>query len=184
MRVRSGIFESRWRMHRIALALFLVALAGCTSDVSDLQAFVEAEKAKQPGAIEPLPQIKPYEGFVYRAHDLRAPFTPDTQGDRQQSDQMASNSGIQPDFNRNREYLETFPLDALLMVGTLEIRGSQFGLVRDPDGAIHRVQTENFLGQNHGKITEISEFDIKVTEIIPDGLGGWMERQAGLGLAE
>jgi len=70
------------------------------------------------------------------------------------------------------------------MVGTLEQQGQSWGLVLASDGTIHRVQPNNYLGQNHGKIKQISEFETELTEIVPDGLGGWMERPASLALSE
>lgn len=179
-------FDFRTRKTRIAaIAFALLAAAGCTSDTSDLQQFIAQERAKQPGPIEPLPQIQPYETFTYEAHALRSPFVPDTEFEQDAGGAGAgSGSGIQPDFSRNKEYLEQFPLDALTMVGTVEIQGQSFALVSDPDGAVHRIQPGNYLGQNHGKVASISETQINVTEIIPDGLGGWMERQAAIGLDE
>jgi type IV pilus assembly protein PilP len=173
------------KLRPVALALLPLMLAGCAGDHSDLQQFVAAEKAKKPGPIEPLPQIKPYETFAYDAHNLRSPFTPDTELTQTPDGAgNASGSGISPDFNRNKEYLEQFPLDSLTMVGTIEIRGESFALVSDPDGAVHRVQAGNYVGQNHGKIIAIDDTQITVTEIVPDGLGGWMERQAAIGLDE
>lgn len=168
-----------------ALAAMSVMLAGCTSDISDLERFVAAEKAKRPGSIEPLPQVQPYETYTYQAHELRSPFVPESQPDAGPVTQPQNGSGIQPDFNRNREYLETFPLDALKMVGTIEAAGGRnYAVVVDAEGAVHRVRPGNYLGQNHGKIVSISDTTITVTEIIPDGLGGWMERQAAISLGE
>jgi type IV pilus assembly protein PilP len=70
------------------------------------------------------------------------------------------------------------------MVGTLKRDGNSWALVRMSDSTIHRVKPGNFLGENHGKIVQISESEVELTEIVPDGLGGWMERQAALALSE
>ena len=70
------------------------------------------------------------------------------------------------------------------MVGTLERDGSSWALVRMSDSTIHRVKPGNFAGENHGKIVNITESEIELTEIVEDGLGGWMERQAALALSE
>ena len=58
------------------------------------------------------------------------------------------------------------------------------GLVKDPDGVIHRVHAGNYLGQNYGRITGISEDHIDVVELGPNGSGGWMERPATVALGE
>lgn len=175
------------RFHRLALAVLgSLMLTACANDMSDLQQFVSQEKAKKPGPIEPLPQIRPYESFTYEAQDLRSPFQPDSEapGPESGATASASGNGLKPDTNRNKEYLETFPLDSLDMKGTLVLRSQEYALVRDPDGAVHRVQTGNYLGQNYGQVIGITETEIRLTEIIPDGLGGWMERRAVIGLDE
>ena len=89
-----------------------------------------------------------------------------------------------PDVERSREYLESFPLDTLGMVGTLHINETMYGLVQTSDGLIHRVIPGNYLGQNDGRITEISESEIGLVEIISDGIGGYIERDAAVGLSD
>ena len=91
---------------------------------------------------------------------------------------------MRPDQKRNREFLEQFSLDTLKMVGTLRLGGSIYGLVQTKDGLVHRVSAGNYIGQAEGKITDISPSKISVVEIVPDGLGGYMERPAALALNE
>ena len=93
-------------------------------------------------------------------------------------------SGIAPDFNRRKEELESYSLDSIRMVGILEQLGVTWGLVKTKEGTIHRVKTGNYMGQNHGRIVQISEDRIDLTEIVQDGTGGYSERQASLALAE
>ncbi len=165
------------------LALGLT-LSGCSgSNTQDLQRFVETTRSQQQSKIEPLPEFKPYETYLYQAGELRSPFDPGVPGQTEQI-LTGATSNIHPEANRAREPLEDFPLDTLRMVGTLEQNGQSWGLVLASDATIHRVQPNNYLGQNHGKIKQISEFEIELTEIVPDGLGGWMERPASLALSE
>jgi type IV pilus assembly protein PilP len=146
---------------------------------------VRATKSQQKSSIEPLPEFQPYESFAYQANDLRDPFTAPSFSHAQPSAQTASsNNGIKPDFARPTEPLEEFPLDSLRMVGTLEQHENHWALINDTDGTIHRVQPGNFAGQNHGKITRITEYEVELTEIVPDGIGGWMERQASIAISE
>jgi type IV pilus assembly protein PilP len=70
------------------------------------------------------------------------------------------------------------------MVGTLHIEETMYGLVKTSDGLIHRVIPGNFLGQNDGRITDISESEIELVEIISDGIGGYIERDAAVGLSD
>ena len=172
----------RW----LCIASLSGMLVSCASDpTSDLEEYVRVTKSQQKSSIEPLPEFKPYESFAYQASDLRDPFTPPTFSHAQPSSRMAStNNGIKPDFERPAEPLEEFPLDSLRMVGTLEQHENHWALINDTDGTIHRVQPGNYAGQNHGKIIRITEYEVELTEIVPDGIGGWMERQASIAISE
>jgi len=92
--------------------------------------------------------------------------------------------GVRPDSSRSREFLEGFPLDTLNMVGTLYIGETMYGLVQTADGLIHRVVPGNYLGQNDGRITDISDSEINLVEIISDGIGGYIERDAAISLSD
>ncbi len=164
----------------LVVILAMSALTACSGDMDELDAYINEIKAKPGGRIEPLPEITPYETFTYVAdvEGLRSPFQPDMP-------QAAGPAvgGIEIDEERLPEFLEQFPLDTLRMVGTLELGGSEYGLVQTSDGLVHRVIPGNYMGQNHGRITQISESEISMVEIISDGIGGYIERDAALGLS-
>ena len=161
----------------ICAVLASLAAAGCSSGQSDLQKWIEATKKKPGGRIQPLPEVKPYETFVYGAGTMRSPFQP-------QSLNAANGQNLRPSTRRNREFLEGFSLDTLKMVGTFKVGTQFYGLVQSKDGLVHKVQPGNYLGQNDGKVTEITGGKISVVEIIPDGLGGYIERPASLALSD
>ncbi|UCC13876.1 MAG: pilus assembly protein PilP [Gammaproteobacteria bacterium] len=163
------------------LATLAVGLSGCGRDMSDLEAYIAEVNARPGGRIEPLPVIRPYEAFAYNAFDVRSPFVPDAPV---QDARSGGRDGLRPDSSRNREYLEQFPLDTLEMVGTLTQEGAYYGLVQTGDTLVHRVTVGNYLGQNDGRIIAIDETEIRVVEIIPDGIGGYIERSATIGLGE
>lgn len=169
---------------RIALGVALLGglVAGCGNHAEDLQSYAEQVKARPSGPIEPMPIIKPYETFAYTVTDLRDPFTPPVVPDESRA--QTAGGGLEPDVSRAKEALEEFPLDALRLVGSLERDGSKWSIVKAPGGAIYRVQPGNYLGHNNGKITRISDELIELTEIVEDGQGGWIERQASLALSE
>jgi len=154
------------------------ALTACSSADDELSRFVEETKHEPGGRVEPLPEIKPYETFVYADSEMRSPFMPSAPG------AGAGLAGVRPDARRNREFLEQFSLDTLKMVGTLRLGGAMYGLVQTKDGLVHRVAVGEHLGQAEGKITEISPSKISLIEIVPDSLGGYMERPAALALNE
>ena len=165
----------------LLLAIAALGLAACGSDMDNLDSYINSVKARPGGRIEPLPEITPYEVFTYvaDAEGLRSPFVPDTP---QAAGPAAG--GASPDPDRPAEFLESFPLDTLRMVGTLDINETVYGLVQTSDGLIHRVVPGNYMGQNDGRITEITESEIVLVEIISDGIGGYIERDAAIGLSD
>jgi type IV pilus assembly protein PilP len=163
-------------MQRVTLLLVMGLLAGCSSRDSELNAFIEQTKQEPAGGVEPLPEVKPNDTYTYDVEAMRSPFMPGGSGD--------ASPTVRPDSKRNKEFLEAFALDSMKMVGTMRIRGQYFGLVRASDGLVHRVLPGNYLGLNEGRITRIEPSKISITEIVADGLGGYMERPAGLALDE
>jgi len=162
------------RMIRCILLLVGVGLLGaCSSDMDELQQYIAQIKARKSSKIDPIPQIKQYEAFTYVAGNRREPFTPSVPD-------SGKNDGVRPDMNRNREPLEEFPLDALKMVGLIDYNKVQYAMIKAPDGVIHRVSVGNYMGQNFGKITKISESEVSLDEIVPDGFGGFKEQPASL----
>ena len=159
------------------VAVTLTSVAACGAGTDDLKRELETKKKRPGGRIEPLPEIKPYESFAYDATSLRSPFEPSIPV------VAPGAGGVRPDARRTREFLEGFSLDTLRMVGTLRQQGRTYGLIRTKDGLIHRVLPGNYLGQNDGRVTQIMDAKIAVTEIVPDGLGGYMERPAALALS-
>lgn len=168
------------RLLPVALAAGL-GLTGCSGDMDDLDRYINDVKARPGGRIDPLPEITPYEVFTYIAdtEGYRSPFRPDTP-------QTASGpgGGVRPDSDRSREFLEQFPLDTLSMVGTLDIGNTTYGLVQTQDGLVHRVVPGNYLGQNDGRIVAVTDSEIQVVEIISDGIGGYLEREAAISLSD
>jgi type IV pilus assembly protein PilP len=166
----------RW----LAVAAVTAGVSACGPGTDELQSYIDQVKARPGGRIEPLPEIRPAPSFVYEAGSRRSPFLPDTPQQRVSNDPNAVQG---PDPNRPREFLEQFPLDTLRMVGTLRGQTGSFGLVQTADGLVHRVAVGNHLGQNYGRISAISESEIRLVEVIPDGLGSFIERSAGIGLS-
>jgi len=162
----------------VSLAVLVLSTAGCSRDMDDLLSYIDAVKARPGGRIEPLPQIKPYETFTYQGEGYRSPFVPSRR------ETVGRSSGPRPIANRNKEYLEQFPLDTLTMVGSLKMDGKTYGLVQTQEGIVHRVLPGNFLGQNNGRIVAINDSRILIEELVPDGVGGFFKRSAGIGLSD
>ena len=155
-----------------------VVLTACSSADDELTRFIADTKKEPGGRVEPLPEVKPYETYMYADQDLRSPFMPSSPGSG------AGLAELRPDQHRNREFLEQYSLDTMKMVGSMHLGGQIYGLVQTKDGLVHRVSVGNHIGQNEGKITDITPSKISVLEIVPDGLGGYIERPAALALNE
>lgn len=164
---------------RLSALATLTLLGACVPGTSDLEQEISRVKAQRGAPVDPLPPMKDYEPYPYTSYNMRDPFSAfagDTGGE--------GDAGVTPDSSRVREALEGFPLDALDMVGTMGSEASMVALIKDPDGVVHRVNVENYMGQSEGRITAIYEDRIDLVELIPNGTGGWMERPASIALDE
>jgi len=165
-------------------SLLEFAVACSNEDFSDLNKYIQEVKARPKGAIEPLPENKVVESFVFKPDGLRDPFVPMEKTNENGSYDATGGSGIRPDMERRKEELEAYSLDTLRMVGTLTNQKGLWALIKAADGTIHRVQVGHHIGQNYGKIIRIREDKIEVMEIVPDAKPGtWREQQASLTLA-
>jgi len=167
----------------LAMAVAALLLAGCGGDeVSDLRQFVKESGEGLRGRVEPIPEVQQFEPFAYNAFDLPDPFRPRTTvaaGGR------PPGGGPQPDLNRRKEALEAFPLESLQMVGTLEQKRVYYALIKTPDKNLYRLKVGNYLGQNFGVITAISDSAVTLKEVIQDSSSGsWTERTSSLQLLE
>ena len=163
----------------LLLCVSAITLNACSQNNDDLTQFIETTKSKHLGSVQPLPQFTPYQNFAYSASDLRDPFE---QAFEAEVDEDSEESGLRPDSQRPKEPLESFPLDTLRMVGILVQNDVTWGLVKDPNNVVHRIQTGNYVGQNEGQIIAVNEQQIDLIEIISDGLGGYIERSASLAI--
>ncbi len=157
-----------------------LGLGGCARDTSDLERYIADIKSRPSAPIEPIPEMKPFDTFVYPEDLKRDPFV-EPKPERKEA---AIADGPRPDPSRPREALEDFPLDSLRMMGTLQQNGRLWALIRDPDGTIHRVETGNYLGQNHGRVVTINNAQVELVELVRSGQSGWIERTAALAIKE
>lgn len=159
--------------------LLALLLSACGGSGDDPREFVKNAGKDLRGKVEPLPEVKPYEPFTYEATDLPDPFKP-----RKLAPPAGGGGVLQPDFNRPKEALENFPLESLKMVGTLTQGKTIYAIIKTPENNLYRVRVGNHMGQNFGIITQITENEVRLTEIVQDSAGDWMERNASLTLVE
>lgn len=166
----------------LCLCMPLILTACSNDNTVDLQEYVTSIKARPKKRIKPLPEITPYETYLYQVSHLRDPFTPFIA--QEEASLEVEDSGLRPDDNRKREELEQYSLDSLQFVGHIEKNGKTWALITAPDKVIYRVLPGNHMGSNYGKILAVTEDSILLNEIIPNGVGGWTEREASLELSE
>ncbi|KAA3625852.1 MAG: hypothetical protein DWQ08_08835 [Proteobacteria bacterium] len=168
----------------VALACTVV-LAACSprADLSDLRQFTrDAFKNKRP-EVEPMPQLDPYESYVYTGEALTDPFLALNLRDNEPVT-ASEDSGEVYQPERRREPLEQFPLDALSMFGTMSREGRDWALIGSPDGGTHTVTVGNHMGQQNGKIVGISEQEVVLREVVKGPSGQWEERRATVTLVQ
>ncbi len=163
------------------LAAAACVIAACGKDkFEDLNQYIKEVQARPGTPIAPLPELKPYERFTYRDEGMRDPFRPAAKAAPPVAATGKSKSKLRPNIERNREALEQYALDALKMVGSLNKDNDKWAIVKTSDGLIYRVKVGNHIGKNFGEITRITDKNVDITEIVSDGLGGWVERKATL----
>lgn len=170
----------------LAVSVCAVALGGCGGgDEAELRAWMEETRRTMRPTTQPVPEPKQFLPYSYEAKALVEPF--DVQkmvlAVARQAQARASASAIRPDLERRREALESFPLDQLKMVGTMRQSGRNAALI-DVSGQTHMVRVGNYIGQNFGLVTRITETEVELKEIVQDAAGEWVERPSKLELQE
>ncbi|GAW86071.1 type IV pilus assembly protein PilO [Bathymodiolus platifrons methanotrophic gill symbiont] len=135
-------------------------------------------------SVRPIEPMPPVGSFLFNPDGLRDPFKPIEKSMETLAAKAVASNGIQPDFNRRKEELESYSLDTLRMVGTVKMKSVLWGLIKASDGTIHRVSEGNYLGKNYGCILRILQDAIEIVEIVPDQPGTWREHQTLIALSE
>jgi type IV pilus assembly protein PilP len=171
-------------MKRLLILACVALLAGCEGEkYGDLRRELNDMTKDLRGRVDPLPQVRPYEPVPYQAENEVDPFRPERIEVATAAGTGPAASGKQPDLDRPKEPLESFPLESIQMVGSLTQGRETFGLVKAGPN-LYRVRKGNYMGQNFGVITGIDEVQISLKELIQEGSGEWIERASALQLQE
>ena len=177
----SGV--SRKLTQVLASILGVAALAGCAGDQDELQAWMEQQKREVRPSVKPLDPPKKFDPQAYVAANGVEPFSAQKLTVALKQEAKQSNSLIAGELNRRREPLESYPLDNMAMVGSVAREGRQFALLK-VDKLLYQVKVGDYIGQNYGRITKISETEVALREIVQDAAGEWIERNGSLQLQE
>jgi type IV pilus assembly protein PilP len=164
------------------------ALAACdSSDQAEIQQWMQEQRATIKPQVQPIPEPKRFTPQAYTQETTVEPFSQQKllvalKRDSQQAG-SASAALLQPELTRRKEPLEAYPLDTMAMVGSLLKDGRPVALVK-VDSLLYQVKPGNYLGQNYGRITKVTETEIVLRELVQDAAGEWVERNSTLQLQE
>lgn len=167
-------------MNRAAILGACVLLAGCAGgSEDDLQAWMNEQAKTMRGSVQALPELKPFPVVAYAGTQGDDPF----RSARMEPERRASAGALRPDMDRRREPLESYPLESMQMVGILMQGRNTHALIK-ANNALHQVKVGNYMGQNFGVVTQITENQVTLRELVEDVYGDWVERITPLTLQE
>ena len=158
-------------------------LSACGVDQDELQQWMEQEKREVKPSVEPMTAPKKFNPEPYAALGAVEPFSTQKLTVALKQEAKQPNSLLASEINRRKEPLEAYPVDSMSMVGSVTRGGRPYALLR-VDNLLYQVKQGDYLGQNYGKITKISETDVAYREIVQDAAGEWIERSSALQLQE
>ena len=163
--------------------LVALVLAGCSSPSEELQAWTEQQRREVKFGVQPLPPPGRFEPQAYLALQETDPFNPQKLSGAMRQEVRQLDSRMAAEFNRRREPLEAFPLDAVALTGSVLRQGRPVALV-SVDKLLYQVKLGDYMGQNYGRVVKIDESRIELREIVQDASGEWVERITALQMQE
>lgn len=170
-------------LNTAALALAAVLAAGCSAEHDELQQWMEQQRREAKPNVPPLQPPRKFDPQPYTSAQAVEPFSNQKLSVALKAEARGPNSLLASELNRRREPLESYPLDSMIMVGSVDKQGQPYALLR-VDNLLYQVKVGDYLGQNYGRITRIAETEITLREIVQDAAGEWIERPATLQLQE
>ena len=167
----------------ISSVLVAFAAAGCGGEQDELTQWMDQQQREVKPSVQPLSPPKKFNPQAYVALNGVEPFSTQKLTVALKREARQPNSLLAAEVNRRKEPLEAYPLDSMSMVGSVTKAGRPYALLR-VDNLLYQVKPGDYLGQNYGKITKISETDVSLREIVQDAAGEWIERSSALQLQE
>ncbi len=167
----------------VALVLAAVLLAACSDDHDELRAWMEQQRREAKPSVKPLQAPKKFDPEPYSSAQAVEPFSAQKLTVALKQEARQPNSLLAAELNRRKEPLESYPLDSMSMVGSVNKLGQPFALLR-VDNLLYQVKVGDHLGQNYGLITKIAETEVVLRELVQDSGGEMIERPATLQLQE
>ncbi|USD65499.1 pilus assembly protein PilP [Vibrio sp. SCSIO 43136] len=156
-------------------------LFGCQEDKPSIERWASKTQAMAKATVKPLHQSAVYQAEPFHFSTTSHPFNlPKVR-------QVAPNKSPtrqcwQPEVKGAIAPLERYPLAQLQLTGIMQRSGTPTGLLRAPDGKVHKVRTGSRLGLDNGQVVNVEKGFIVIEEVMADGLGCWQKRQVKLAL--
>lgn len=155
----------------VLLTIFMV---GCESRTDQVQVKMQDIRSQAPLPVQPPPEFTPVPNYSYGGYQLKSPFIPTSLANELR---VMAGKRVYPNLSRPLQPLESYALEDLIMKGTLrDASGNIVALIRTPEGELEKVQNGSYMGQNHGRVVSINPNQMELTEIVPDGQDGYIER--------
>lgn len=170
-------------MKRLTILAFCLSIAACSGNGhEDLELWMSENSKDLRPNIPKLPEVKPYEAVSYDPQGLPDPFKSSKIEPESRSKQAGKGSAFQPDIEAREmrnSILEKYPLESLKMIGYLNVNKRPMAVVQ-VDDKVRQVKVGEYLGLDFGMVTQISDTEIKLRELIQDSAGDWSERESSL----
>ncbi len=173
------LITGRW----LVLAAAVAGLSACSGGDDELQAWMEQQRHEVQPSVKPLSPPQKFNPQAYAGLEGIEPFSAQKLTGVLKQEARQPNSAVAAEINRRKEPLEAFPLDSMTMVSSVSRKGVPYALLK-VDNLLYQVKAGEYLGQNYGKITKITETEITLREIVQDAAGEWIERATTLQLQE
>jgi len=174
---------TRFSLGTLAASILVASLAACSGEQDELAQWMEQQKHEVKPNVLPLSPPKKFDPQPYLALSGVDPFSQQKLTVALKQEARQPNSMLAAEINRRKEPLEAYPLDGMSMVGSVSKHGQPYALLK-VDSLLYQVKVGDYLGQNYGKITKITETEISLREIVQDAAGEWIERPSSLQLQE
>jgi type IV pilus assembly protein PilP len=171
---------------RLALLCSVFALAACSGeDHQDLRQWMAENTKDMRGNIPKLPEVQPYVPVAYDVEGILDPFqSAKIEPDSKSRKGEGKGSPFQPDFEAREirnSLLEKYPTESLKMIGYLNVNRRPMAVIQVED-KVKQVKLGEYIGLDFGLVTQITEQEVVLRELIQDSAGDWSERTSSLQL--
>jgi type IV pilus assembly protein PilP len=165
-------------MYKLLILPLAIMLVSCSStNHEDIKKWMSEQSSKQKGRIKPLPPAKTF---------IPVPFiaTSDPFKEKPILTLNAEQNKYAPNPDRRKEPLESYPLENLKMSGIMIKDKVTYALIITPEGTVHYITYNNYIGNNYGRVIKIDESQVVLDERVKNTSDEWEARNAVINLED